>query len=115
MISDNDRLLFGTRTSWLAACVRAALIEGALAAFFVFSFFVPAGADNPLWFYLAGLLHLPSSLLFPLLDRPTLQLLPGVVVDGFLFACCVVAFLQFSLLVVLFRKPWSRDAPDTVV
>ena len=94
------------RTSWLAACLKAALIEGALVAFFLVGLVAPvplfSGADNPMWFYLAGLLHLPSSLLFPVLVRPSFH--------GFLFACGVVAFLQFLLLVVLVKKPWRRVA-----
>jgi len=102
------------RISWLAACLKAALIEGALLAFFLIGFFSPvpmfAGADNQLWFYLAGLLHLPSSLLFTVLYRTEFQLLPGVIVDGFWFACGVVAFMQFLLLVVLVKKPWRRVA-----
>ena len=71
---------------------------------------IPAfrGADNPLWFYFAGLLQLSSSLLFVPLFRPTVQLVPGLVVSGFAFAVAVVVALKFLLIALLIRKPWRR-------
>src|SRR5258706_7445656 len=100
------------QVSWPTALLRAAVVEGVLFVFLLLGYLnlIPAfrGADNALWFYFAGLLQFPSSLLFVPLSRPTVQLVPGLVVSGFGFAAAVVVVLQFLLMAVLIRKPWRR-------
>ena len=90
--------------SWAAAWLRAALIQGVIVVFLLLGYFnlfpMFRGADNPLWFYVAGLLQFPASLLF--------ILAPRLIVNGFEFFALVVVLLQFLLVAVLIRKPWRR-------
>jgi hypothetical protein len=108
-----------TQRSWRRAFLTAALIEGPLALVLLIAFVAPVavfvGADNPSWFYLGGILHLPSSLLFPILDRVTTQLMPESTAASFITSCSVIALSQFCLIAVLVRKPWRRPSRGSVV
>jgi hypothetical protein len=89
-----------------------------MAAFFLIALYarppIFSGADNSLLFYLAGLLHLPSSLLFPVLDSAAIQAAPGSGFESMLFPCVIVALLQFLLIAILLRRPWRRRHSGSV-
>jgi hypothetical protein len=108
-----------TPRSWRRAFLAAALIEGPLALVFLIVFVAPVpvfvGADNPSLFYLGGILHLPSALLFPILDRATTQLMPESAAASLMMSCSVIALSQFFLIAVLVRKPWRRPSNGSVV
>jgi len=74
---------------------------------FLVAFFLPvpmlAGADNPLWFYLAGLFHLPSSLLFPQFYAAAAQWVPESSMLSLLVPCVLVALAQLLLVAVVLR------------
>lgn len=58
------------RRSWAGSVSRAILIEAALLGLLLVCLHSSTGADNPVWFYLALILHFPASLLFvPLSTR----------------------------------------------
>src|SRR5258706_626237 len=86
------------QVSWPTALLRAAVVEGGLFVFLLLGYLnlIPAfrGADNALWFYFAGLLQFPSSLLFFPLSRPTVHPVPGLVVIAFALAASVDCLLQ---------------------
>jgi len=119
MNSINSSLPSEPPRSWSKAFRTAGLFEGSIAAAFLVALFAPvpmfAGADNPLWFYLAGLLHFPSSLLFPVLYDATARYVRDSSIESIAIPCALIALMQFLLIAVLLKKPWRGRSQTHVV
>jgi hypothetical protein len=94
-------------SSWRSALLKALIVQVVVVGFLSLGWFGLlggfGGADNPLWFYLAGVLQFPASLLFSTVLGPIAKLSLSDV-QGIEVAGAVVAVVQFVLLAVAIKK-----------